>query len=191
MRCAHHPVRERLLKTSVCVHAGWGPVITAESNISDSLLGRTMSAGVMSVIGSISAGILNQYDLTRFAKKPSGVTWSQGITFSLASKLTSLVGVLVSAATQERECFAPHFRCVELICVPEYGHGTALWDPTQHFLEIQSQHGSRGRAAAFFLAMSSVLPNPWQQLASGSTFLAVLSACSVFGIDDRLVVCEL
>ncbi|KXT06952.1 hypothetical protein AC578_7314 [Pseudocercospora eumusae] len=193
-----------LLGWAVGTSKGWGEVITAKSTISHSELGWTMSAGVMSVIGSISAGILNQNDFTRFAKKPSHVTWSQAGSFFLASNITSIIGVIVTAATQK-----------------EYGHGKALWDPTQLFMAIQDQHGSRGRAAAFFLglvfiisqlginvvgnvlaggldvaavlpkyinlrrgaytiAVLSVLPNPWQQLASGSTFLAVLSAYAVF-----------
>ncbi|KAF7185431.1 Transporter aclS [Pseudocercospora fuligena] len=193
-----------LLGWAVATSKGWGEVITAKSTISRAELGWTMSAGVMSVIGSISAGILNQSDFTRFAKKPSHVTWSQAGSFFVASNITSIIGVIVTAATQE-----------------EYGHGKALWDPTQLFMAIQDQHGSRGRAAAFFLglvfiisqlginvvgnvlaggldvaavlpkyinlrrgaytiAVLSVLPNPWQQLASGSTFLAVLSAYAVF-----------
>jgi NCS1 family nucleobase:cation symporter-1 len=36
------------------------------------------------------------------------------------------------------------------------------------------------RRGAYIIAAISVLPNPWQQLASGSTFLTVLSAYSVF-----------
>jgi len=35
------------------------------------------------------------------------------------------------------------------------------------------------RRGAYAIAILSVLPNPWQQLASGSTFLAVLSAYAV------------
>ncbi|KAF4630711.1 hypothetical protein G7Y89_g7428 [Cudoniella acicularis] len=36
------------------------------------------------------------------------------------------------------------------------------------------------RRGAYLLAVLSVVPNPWQQLASGSTFLSVLSAYAVF-----------
>ncbi|KAL1867171.1 hypothetical protein VTK73DRAFT_4283 [Phialemonium thermophilum] len=36
------------------------------------------------------------------------------------------------------------------------------------------------RRGAYILAALSVLPNPWQQLAKGSTFLSVLSAYAVF-----------
>jgi nucleobase:cation symporter-1, NCS1 family len=96
------------------------------------------------------------------------------------------------------------------LSLAEYGNGTPLWDPSTLFMAIQDQHGSRGRAAAFFLgivfiisqlsinvvgnvlaggldvasvfpkyinlrrgayilAVLSVAPVPWKQLASGST----------------------
>lgn len=193
-----------LLGWAAGTSTGWGEVKSTTSTISSNELGWTMCAGIMSVIGSIASGILNQNDFTRFAKRPSQVTWSQALSFTLSGNITAIVGVLVTAATQDR-----------------YGKGEALWDPTDLFMAIQDEHGSRGRAAAFFLglvfivsqlsinvvgnvlaggldvaavlpkyinlrrgayaiAILSVLPNPWQQLASGSTFLAVLSAYAVF-----------
>ena len=92
----------------------------------------------------------------------------------------------------------------------EYGHGVALWSPSDLLVAIQEQNGSKGRAASFFLAVAfiisqisinvvgnvlaggldvasifpryinlrrgayilaalSVAPNPWKQLANGST----------------------
>ncbi|KAF2773043.1 hypothetical protein EJ03DRAFT_341272 [Teratosphaeria nubilosa] len=193
-----------LLGWAVGTSEGWGEVITAKTSISRSELGWTMSAGIMSFIGSIAARILNQNDFTRWAKRPRDVTYSQAFSYTFSGNITAIVGVLVTAATQK-----------------QYGHGTALWNPTDLFIAIQDQHGSRDRAAAFFLgtmfivsqlsinvvgnvmaggldvaavlpkyvnlrrgayiiAVLSVLPNPWQQLASGSTFLTVLSAYSVF-----------
>ncbi|KAK7509362.1 permease for cytosine/purines, uracil, thiamine, allantoin-domain-containing protein [Phyllosticta citriasiana] len=183
---------------------GYGSVLHAPATISGSKLGWAMCAGIMSVIGSIAAGILNQNDYTRFAKRKSQVTWSQGIGFNVSSAITHIVGVLVTAATQE-----------------QYGKGEPLWDPSALFKSMQDQGGSRARAATFFLAtvfiisqlsinvpgnvlaggldvasilpkyinlrrgayilaILSVAPNPWQQLASGSTFLSVLSAYAVF-----------
>ncbi|EXJ83127.1 hypothetical protein A1O1_06746 [Capronia coronata CBS 617.96] len=193
-----------LLGWAVGTSQGYGSIFNAKSTISSSELGWQMSAGVMSVIGSIASGILNQNDFTRFAKRPSHVTYTQAISFMTSSSLIAIIGVVVTAATQE-----------------QYGHGTALWDPSTLFVAIQDQKGSRGRAAAFFLgivfilsqlsinvignvlaggldvasvfpkyinlrrgayilAALSVAPNPWQQLSSGSTFLSVLSAYAVF-----------
>lgn len=193
-----------LLGWAVGTTNGWGTIISAKSSVPATELGWTMSAGIMSVIGSIASGILNQNDFTRFAKKPSDVTWTQAISYTLSANVTAIIGVLVTAATQER-----------------YGKGKPLWNPTDLFTAIQDQHGAGGRAAAFFLglvfivsqvsinvvgnvlaggldvaavlpkyinlrrgaytiAILSVLPNPWQQLASGSTFLAVMGAYAVF-----------
>lgn len=193
-----------LLGWAVGTSEGYGAVFNAESTIPSSQLGWQMVGGMMSVIGSISSGILNQNDFTRFAKKPSHVTWSQAGSFMTSSCTVAIIGVVCTAATQE-----------------QYGHGTPLWDPTQLFAAIQDQHGSKGRAAAFFLgivfifsqlsinvvgnvlaggldvasvfpkyinlrrgayilAALSVLPNPWQQLAFPGTFLSVLSAYAVF-----------
>ncbi|KIX01408.1 uncharacterized protein Z518_09134 [Rhinocladiella mackenziei CBS 650.93] len=193
-----------LLGWAVGTSDGYGSVFNAKTTIPSSELGWQMSAGIMSVIGSIASGILNQNDFTRFAKRPSHVTWTQGISFFTSSSMNAIVGVVVTAATQE-----------------QYGHGTALWDPSTLFMAIQDQDGSGGRAATFFLgivfivsqlsinvvgnvlaggldvasvfpkyinlrrgayvlAALSVTPNPWQQLSSGSTFLSVLSAYAVF-----------
>ncbi|KAK5173556.1 uncharacterized protein LTR77_002237 [Saxophila tyrrhenica] len=193
-----------LLGWAIATSNGWGSVKTTSSEIPPSQLGWSMCSGIMSVIGSIASGILNQNDYTRFAKKPSHVTWSQSLSYTFSGNVTSIIGVLVTAATQK-----------------QYGHGEPLWQPSDLFIAIQDQHGSKGRAAAFFLgivfifsqlsinvvgnvlaggldvaavlpkyinlrrgayviAALSVLPNPWQQLASGSTFLAVLSAYAVF-----------
>ncbi|KAK5957753.1 hypothetical protein OHC33_000942 [Knufia fluminis] len=186
-----------LLGWAVGTSKGSGAVFDAKSTIGSSELGWSMVAGMMSVIGSIASGILNQNDFTRFAKRPGQVTWSQAGSFMGTSCVVSVIGVIVTATTQE-----------------EYGHGTALWDPTMLFTAIQDQNGSRGRAATFFLgivfilsqlsinvvgnvlaggldvasvfpkyinlrrgayilAALSVLPNPWQQLASGSTYTSV------------------
>ena len=92
-----------LLGWAIGTSKGWGTIVHAKGSIPHSELGWTMSAGIMSVIGSISAGILNQNDFTRFAKRPRDVTWSQLISFFLASNTTSIIGVLVTAATQERK----------------------------------------------------------------------------------------
>ncbi|KIX95502.1 uncharacterized protein Z520_08622 [Fonsecaea multimorphosa CBS 102226] len=193
-----------LLGWAVGTSHGYGSVFNSKTTISSTELGWQMSGGVMSVIGSIASGILNQNDFTRFAKRPSHVTYTQAFSFMFTSSVMAIVGVVVTAATQN-----------------QYGGGTPLWDPSTLFVAIQNQHGSRGRAAAFFLgvvfiisqlsinvvgnvlaggldvasvfpkyinlrrgayilAVLSVAPVPWKQLASGSTFLSVLSAYAVF-----------
>lgn len=94
-----------LLGWAVGTSDGWGAIGREQVTTSSSTLGWNMCAGIMSVIGSIAAGILNQNDFTRFAKRPSQVTWSQGISFVLAGNIAAIVGVLVTSATQDRRCF--------------------------------------------------------------------------------------
>ena len=93
-----------LLGWAVGTSKGYGSVFNAKTTISSSELGWQMSAGVMSVIGSIASGILNQNDFTRFAKRPSHVTYTQAFSFMFTSSIMSIVGVIVTAATQNREC---------------------------------------------------------------------------------------
>jgi NCS1 family nucleobase:cation symporter-1 len=94
-----------LLGWALGTSEGWGEIGRSQATTSSTELGWNMCAGIMSVIGSISAGILNQNDFTRFAKRPSQVTWSQGISFLLAGNIAAIVGVLVTAATEEREYY--------------------------------------------------------------------------------------
>ncbi|KAH7024575.1 permease for cytosine/purines, uracil, thiamine, allantoin-domain-containing protein [Microdochium trichocladiopsis] len=193
-----------LLGWAIATSRGFGSVIGGESVLSGSKLGWTLCNSIMAVIGSISAGILNQNDYTRFARKTSQATWPQFISFNLSASTIGTIGIFITAATQE-----------------QYGNGQALWDLSSLFAAMQDQGGSGARAATFFLAVVfmlsqlsinvpgnvlaggldvasvlpkyinlrrgayilaalSVLPNPWQQLASGSTFLSVLSAYAVF-----------
>ena len=93
-----------LLGWALGTSEGYGDVFKAKSSISSSELGWQMVAGMMSVIGSISSGILNQNDFTRFAKKPSHVIWPQAVSFMVSSCTVAVIGVVVTAATQNRAC---------------------------------------------------------------------------------------
>lgn len=92
-----------LLGWGVGTSKGFGDVWHTPSAISSSELGWTMCNGIMAVIGSICAGILNQNDYTRFAKKVNHVTWSQAISFNLSSTVVAIIGIVVTAATQKGE----------------------------------------------------------------------------------------
>lgn len=92
-----------LLGWAVGTSNGFGSVLNAKSTLSGSTLGWTMCRSIMAVIGSISAGILNQNDYTRFARKTSQVTWPQFISFNLSASTISIIGILVTAATQQRK----------------------------------------------------------------------------------------
>jgi nucleobase:cation symporter-1, NCS1 family len=92
-----------LLGWAVGTSKGYGSVFSGKSTISSTELGWQMTSGIMSVIGSIASGILNQNDFTRFAKKPSHVIWTQAFSFMFTSSIMACVGVIVTAATQNRE----------------------------------------------------------------------------------------
>lgn len=94
-----------LLGWAVGTSDGFGSVLTGPSTLGGSELGWSICSSIMAVIGSIAAGILNQNDYTRFAKRASQVTWSQAISFNLSSSTIGTIGILVTAATQKRMCF--------------------------------------------------------------------------------------
>lgn len=203
-----------LLGWAVGTSDGFGSVLESESKLSGSSLGWALCSSIMAVIGSIAAGILNQNDYTRFARKTSQVTWPQFISFNISASIVGIVGIFVTASTQKRRWIltSPSYLAQMLTCLPSsgYGKGEPLWDPSALFAAMQDQGGSGARAGTFFLAVAfilsqlsinvpgnvlaggldvasvlpkyinlrrgayilaalSVAPNPWQQLASGST----------------------
>ena len=163
-----------------------------------------MVYGIMSTIGSIAAGILNQNDYSRLSRRPRDAILGQVFASFIYSIAGSVIGVLVVAATQRRL------------------GGEAVWNPPMLFTMLLAQDDSAGtRVACFFagLALSasqiganvpgnalaggidlaSVLPrwvnvrrgayitallspivNPWQLVNTPTTFLTVLSSYGVF-----------
>ncbi|KAK9776186.1 putative NCS1 nucleoside transporter family protein [Seiridium cardinale] len=163
-----------------------------------------MIYGIMSTIGSIAAGILNQNDFSRFSRRPSDAIWGQAIAFPVYSIFTAVVGILVTAATQNRL------------------GGDALWNPPTlmaALLELDNTAGTRAavffsglaltiaqigtnvpgngfaggidlsavfpkyiniRRGAFITAIISPAVNPWRLVSTATTFLTVLSGYSVF-----------
>ncbi|KAI8660064.1 hypothetical protein NCS57_00982800 [Fusarium keratoplasticum] len=174
-----------------------------------SALGWAICSGMMSVLGAAAAGVLNQNDYTRFAQRPSQVVSSQFTSFVLTTTFTGICGILVTAATQKRYGNgAPLWDPYQLLVAmqdsnsnksSESGTRAATFFLAFAFIVAQLSICVPGnvlaggldvasllpkyinlRRGAYILAALSVLPNPWQQLASGSTFLAVLSAYAVF-----------
>ncbi|PTB50692.1 hypothetical protein M431DRAFT_94416 [Trichoderma harzianum CBS 226.95] len=163
-----------------------------------------MVYGIMSTIGSIAAGILNQNDFARLSRKPMDAVWGQLLPYGLYSIFTSVIGILVVAATQKRF------------------DGEAVWNPPTIFVRLLEKDNSPGTRAALFFAgvalcisqigsnvpgnalaggidLSSVFPryinirrgayitvllspvvNPWQLVNTATTFLSVLSSYGVF-----------
>jgi nucleobase:cation symporter-1, NCS1 family len=182
--------------------AGFGDTISSRPAVEDSSKGWAVVYGIISTIGGISAGILNQNDYARFSRTPKAAIMAQAICPPIYGIVTPIVGILVTAATQER-------------------YGEPLWDLTGLLSAVQTTGGARSRAAVFFAsaalvisqfginvpgnalsggfdfaalfpryinirrgayitALLSMVVNPWQLLATASTFLAVLSSYSVF-----------
>ncbi|KAJ6440557.1 NCS1 nucleoside transporter family protein [Purpureocillium lavendulum] len=99
-----------------------------------------MVYGVMSTVGSIAAGILNQNDYARLAKRPRDAIWGQAIAYPLYCNYAAVLGILVVAATQHRF------------------DGEAIWNPPTLFVRLLEKDPSSGtRAAVFFAGLALVV----------------------------------
>lgn len=137
---------------------GFGPTI---SNAGSSTSGWNIAFGIISTIGSIAAGILNQNDYARFARKPRDAILGQIISFPFYAIVCCVIGILVTAATQER-------------------YGEAKWNLPTLLGAVIENGGSRSRAAAFFggaaLVISQIGVNvPGNALAGGTFLLLIFS----------------
>ncbi|KAK2734591.1 hypothetical protein FQN57_001638 [Myotisia sp. PD_48] len=117
--------------------SGFGDTIDGPS-IPVTDVGWKIAFGVISTIGAISAGILNQNDYARFTKRPRDAIMGQLVSFPISYIVCSVIGVLVTAATQNR-------------------FGAPLWSLPSLFSAIIEHGGSRSRAAAFFAGMALVV----------------------------------
>ncbi|GKT56686.1 NCS1 nucleoside transporter family protein [Colletotrichum tofieldiae] len=188
--------------------SGFGDTITSGSALPNTggpdSVAWLMVYGIVSTIGSIAAGILNQNDYSRFATQPKHAIVGQAISFPFYGIFSSLIGILVTAATQHR-----------------FG-GEAIWNPPTLFAQLLAQDETAGtRAACFFAglclvisqigvnvpgnalaggfdlaatfpkylnirrgayitAIFSAVVNPWRLVNTATTFLTVLSSYSVF-----------
>lgn len=133
---------------------GFGSTMSDTSSSKAS--GWTIAFGIISTIGSIAAGILNQNDYARFARRPRDAVWGQLISFPFYAIACSVIGILVTAATQER-------------------YGGAKWNLPTLLSAVIENGGSRSRAAAFFggaaLVVSQIGVNvPGNALSGGMPF---------------------
>lgn len=181
--------------------AGFGDTISSSPTEGNSK-GWMIAYGIISTIGSIAAGILNQNDYARFSRRPKDAIIGQVFSFPFYGITCSIIGILVTAATQNR-------------------FGEALWNLPDIFDALIKEGGSRERAASFFAgaalvisqigvnvpgnglsggfdfaatfpkyinirrgayltALLSIAVNPWKLVNTATTFLSVLSSYSVF-----------
>jgi NCS1 family nucleobase:cation symporter-1 len=182
--------------------SGFGDTISSKSSSVDGSSSWLIAYGIISTIGSISAGILNQNDYARFARKPKDAILGQAFAFPLYGISCSVIGILVTAATQNR-------------------FGGAIWNPPDIFSTLIANGGARERAAGFFAgvalvvsqigvnvpgnalsggfdfaatfpkyinirrgayltALMSVACNPWRLVNTATVFISVLGSYSVF-----------
>jgi NCS1 family nucleobase:cation symporter-1 len=116
--------------------SGFGSTITSSGSTSSA--GWMMAYGVISTIGSIAAGILNQNDYARFARRPKDAILGQMLSFPFYAALCAIIGILVTAATQNR-------------------YGEAYWNLPDLFVVIIQRGGKGGRAAGFFSGVTLVI----------------------------------
>lgn len=181
---------------------GFGSIITSHPDIQDRSTGWSICYAIISAIGGISAGILNQADYARFARRPRSAWYGQLAAAAPYSIISSVIGILVTAATQRR-------------------YGGPIWSLPDLMIAMMHDGGARSRAAGFFAGVAMIISqwginipgnalsggfdlaatfptfinirrgayitallssvvNPWQLLATASTFLQVLSSYSVF-----------
>ncbi|KAJ7081583.1 NCS1 nucleoside transporter family [Mycena belliarum] len=190
---------------------GGGPLISqptmllgaAEPSVPSELAWRFI-LGITTIIGSICAGILNQSDFTRFARKPGVQILPQIFCAPIMSVLTAAIGLVTTS------------------CAAGFYPGEALlWQPYDLLIAIQTHEGNSARAATFFagcafvvsqmgvnvsvngisggIDLAGVFPrylnirrgayitavvglavNPWQLLNTANTFITVLSSFAVF-----------
>jgi NCS1 family nucleobase:cation symporter-1 len=116
----------------------FGSTISDKSFVSGSSAGWAVAYGVTSTIGSISAGILNQNDYARFARKPRDAIMGQVFSFPFYCIVCCVIGILVTAATQNR-------------------YGQPYWNLPDLFVAMIQTGGARSRVAAFFSGVSLVI----------------------------------
>jgi len=182
--------------------AGFGDTISNTPTAEASSTGWLIAYGIISTIGSIAAGIMNQNDYSRFARRPKDAILGQMLSFPFYAIACSIIGILVTAATQNR-------------------FGGPLWNLPDIFSALIAKGGSKERVAAFFAgaamvisqigvnvagnalsggfdfaatfpkyinirrgayltALLSIAVNPWKLVNTATIFITVLGSYSVF-----------
>lgn len=181
---------------------GFGQVLSSQSQLPNRQIGWMFVYGVSITMASITSGTLSVCDYTRFAKRPSAGTWSQGLG-AVPAWLANVFGMLTIAATQRR-------------------YGSELWSVASLLIAVQNANpNSRTRVAVFFCGlsfmtsqltvnivgnsfsggtdMSTLLPkyinirrgqvitsllglaiNPWYLVSGAVVFISVISSYTVF-----------
>lgn len=186
--------------------AGFGDTLRSAPATTAAGVGWLMVYGVVTTtIGAISAGILNQNDYARFAARPRHAILSQAVNFPVFTIASSVLGILVTAATQHRfggeAVWSPPALLSRLVAESPGSRGTraaccfaaAGLVVSQVGINVPGNALSGGfdlaatfprhvdiRRGAYLTMLLSVAVNPWQLANTSTTFLTVLSSYSVF-----------
>ncbi|KZT20833.1 NCS1 nucleoside transporter family protein [Neolentinus lepideus HHB14362 ss-1] len=183
---------------------GGGPLLSQPAAVSSgSNLGWAIVSGITTVIGSIAVGLTNQPDYSRFAHRPGDQIFGQWFSIIFFGTVMPLFGCLASSATvaiygealwnppdivlkwldtdyTAKSRAAAFFAGVGLVVCQlaintidnAFSTGMDLAGLFPKYLNI--------RRGAYIGLVLSIIMQPWQLLSSASTFIAVLSAYSVF-----------
>lgn len=162
-----------------------------------------MVSGIVATVGAIAAGILNQNDYTRMARSTREATWGQAFSYPFYSILTSMIGILVVAATQTRlggvQWYLPDLLAELMLKNPTAAGRAAVFFSGLALTVAQVGSNVPGNALAGGIDMATVFPryinirrgayitaivspvvNPWRLVDSAQVFISVLSGYSVF-----------
>lgn len=100
--------------------------------------GWNIAYGIVSTVGSLAAGILNQNDFARFAKKPQDAIRGQAFSIAPYGIFCCLIGILVTGATEKR-------------------YGQSYWNLPDLLSAVITHGGTRSRVAGFFAGLALVI----------------------------------
>ncbi|KGQ06715.1 Allantoin permease [Beauveria bassiana D1-5] len=186
--------------------SGFGSTITEDKPNPPSGPNSTawvMVSGIVATVGSIAAGILNQNDYTRLARSSRDAKWGQVIAYPIYSIGTSIVGILVVAATQDRlgkeHWYLPGLlaRLVRKDPTPAARAGVFFSGLALTFSQLGSNvlgNALAGgidlaavfprylniRRGAYITAILSPIVNPWRMVDTATVFISVMSGYGVF-----------
>ncbi|SGZ48806.1 CIC11C00000000728 [Sungouiella intermedia] len=188
---------------AVHINGGNGPLMHSSQPMSSSARGWAWIYGICSWYGSLSSGVANQSDFTRFSKRPWDSFWGTWFALVVVGSLIPLMGLSSASALLEY-------------------YGEEYWMPNSIIMKwLTEDYSAKSRAAAFFcgtiftisqlvfntmgngyaggMDMSGMLPKyinirrgavitallswvvqPWDFYNTSSTFVVVMTSFSVF-----------
>lgn len=188
---------------AVHVNGGNGPLMHTTTKMSTSARAWAWIYGICSWYGSLSSGVANQSDFTRFSNKPWASLWGTLFSMVVVGTLIPLMGLCTASAMKEY-------------------YGEEFWMPNEIIMQwLEDDYSPKARAAAFFcgiifvtsqlvfntlgngyaggMDLAGILPKymtirrgavltalfswvvqPWDFYNTSSTFVVVMSSFSVF-----------